>query len=550
MSLMNRLLVTLLALPTSLSHVLSNADHSTDEQRVVSASTLEDGAPMVTLDSGTVAGSTTGSVNRFLGIPFAAPPIRFDPPRPAGRFRGTFDATRQMPACIQKFKYPEEAREREMEWFNTPPPPAGESEDCLYLDIYSPANATAGSKPVLFWLYGGGFSFGTATLSQYSGTSFAQNQDIVIVAPNYRTNVFGFPGSPEKPMAEQNLGLLDARFALNWVQQNIRAFGGDPKKVTIFGESAGSGIVETLVIKPPMPLPFRAAIMQSGVASIALPNQDSANSWKKLAKAVNCAKADSTLACMRQVPAATIKNISEHQKLDFSPIFERSTYPNNGRINRRRSTQANPRIARVPMLVGSNADEGGPFVYGQTDPRAFLSMLLPQSVTGLLDVLLGGYSTSGGRLSFLDRRLATIVTDFAFQCPTKLVAEEGVKSGIPSWRYYFDAAFNNTQIFPNSGAFHSSEIYLIFGTYPRSGATAYQMKLSQALQKVWADFAKNPSQGPGWEQAPKIAVLGAASRKKVPARANSPIKTVVKPNKIDRRCILYRAIYDAATLLL
>ncbi|PHH90459.1 hypothetical protein CDD83_3591 [Cordyceps sp. RAO-2017] len=162
--------------------------------------------PIVTLSAGRVAGTSAGSVNRFLGVPFANPPVRFEPPEPADSWDNTYDASQSKPACVQKFKYPEDARNRTISWFNTPPPPAGESEDCLYLDIYAPADARPGSKAVLFWLFGGGFSFGSGSLPQYDGTSFVQNQDVVIVSPNYRTNIFGFPGSPEIPLSGQNLG--------------------------------------------------------------------------------------------------------------------------------------------------------------------------------------------------------------------------------------------------------------------------------------------------------------------------------------------------------
>lgn len=98
------------------------------------------------------------------------------------------------------------ARNRSIAWFSTPGPPAGESEDCLYLNIFAPSGATSGSKAVMFWLFGGGYVFGTGSLPLYNGTSFAENQDVVVVTINYRTGLFGFPGSPEKPPLEQNLG--------------------------------------------------------------------------------------------------------------------------------------------------------------------------------------------------------------------------------------------------------------------------------------------------------------------------------------------------------
>lgn len=162
--------------------------------------------PTVTLSAGRVAGTSTGSVTKFLGVPFAAPPVRFDPPQAAPAWQGTYDASRLKSSCVQEFKYPEDVRNRSISFFNNPGPPAGESEDCLYINIFTPAGATAGTKPVMFWIYGGNMISGTGTLPQYNGTSFAENQDVVVVTFNYRTGVFGYPGSPEKPQSEQNLG--------------------------------------------------------------------------------------------------------------------------------------------------------------------------------------------------------------------------------------------------------------------------------------------------------------------------------------------------------
>lgn len=114
------------------------------------------------------------------------------------------------------------------------------SQDCLYLNVFAPSTpAPKGGRAVLYWIYGGALEFGYAGLPAYDGSSFAANQDVIVVTVNYRTNVFGFSNSPEIPNGEQNSGFLDQRKGLQWVQGNIERFGGDPGKVTIFGESAG-----------------------------------------------------------------------------------------------------------------------------------------------------------------------------------------------------------------------------------------------------------------------------------------------------------------------
>ncbi|PFH62375.1 hypothetical protein XA68_13969 [Ophiocordyceps unilateralis] len=513
--------------------------------------------PTVTADSGVLVGTATSlpcastAVNRFLGIPFAEPPIRFDPPQPAPNWAGVYDATQYKPACIQKFDGPEGDRERIKDWFATPPQPNGESEDCLYLNVYAPAGAAQGSKAVMFWLFGGSFAFGSGSLPLYDGSSFAANHDVVIVISNYRTNVFGFPGSPEKPQSEQNLGLLDQRLALDWVQRNIAAFGGDPSRVTLFGESAGAGSVDLLVSNPPEPVPFIGAIMQSGQSGLSLPNNDSARSWQKLIKAADCDPEDA-LECIRALPAEKIRDIIEREKLAFVPIYDDGeTYASTGRLDRRDSTPKESRIARVPILIGSNADEGTILTYGMAN--GVTDQLLKQVPGSSLDnvnKLLGAYGQSERPgLGFVNRQLASVIGDFAFTCPAKVIGEESAAAHIPSWRYMFDAAFPNHEAFPGSGAWHSSEIGLIFGTYNRTGRTPYQEKLSIAMQRAWADFAKDPSGGPGWDSLPnKIAVFGAGVRPDAQGSASTPAFEVNDGAKYDGKCWLFKPIYDTFTL--
>lgn len=174
--------------------------------------------PRVTIDSGIIAGTTTSvsctssevTVHQFLGVPFAAPPVRFEAAHNPEPWEDVYDASEYKPTCIQKFDYPEDVRNHSIAWFDTPPPPNGESEDCLYLNVYTPAGATTDSEPkaVMFWIFGGGFDFGSGALPQYDGSSFAANQDVIVVTFNYRTNVFGFPGAPEISSDRQNLGFV------------------------------------------------------------------------------------------------------------------------------------------------------------------------------------------------------------------------------------------------------------------------------------------------------------------------------------------------------
>lgn len=203
------------------------------------------GRPTAKLDSGVVVGITKTvptcqtKLNAFLGVPFGAQPVRFAAPKSPAPWKTPRDASQLAPACIQQFNFPNPRRASILEWFNTPPPPAGESEDCLNLNVYVPQPAWK-PKPVMVWFYGGGLLYGSNSVEKYDGSFLAANNDVIVVVPNYRTNVYGFSGSPQVPVTERNTGFLDQRLALDWVQRNIAAFGGDPAKVTIFGESAGA----------------------------------------------------------------------------------------------------------------------------------------------------------------------------------------------------------------------------------------------------------------------------------------------------------------------
>jgi acetylcholinesterase/carboxylesterase 2 len=182
--------------------------------------------PTVTIASGIIVGTATqvsnqptvtGYANAYLGVPYASPPLRFAPPTAPQPYQ-TLTAQTLPPSCLQEF-FSGEAGERVRAYFNNPGLPApAESEDCLYLNVFAPQSASPTNlKSVLFWIYGGNLAFGTASLAYYNGSSLAVNEDVVVVAINYRTNIFGFSNSPEIPVDSQNSGFLDQRFALQWV---------------------------------------------------------------------------------------------------------------------------------------------------------------------------------------------------------------------------------------------------------------------------------------------------------------------------------------------
>ncbi len=218
----------------------------------------------VKTEQGKVLGKTIndGKVKAFLGLPYAAPPVgdlRWKAPAPPAQWKGVRDATKFGSHCYQGHIY------NDMEF-----PDPGPSEDCLFLNVYAPADANSKSKlPVMFWIYGGGYSGGSASEPRHNG-DFLPTKGVVLVTINYRLAVFGFLATAdlakEADGAAGNYGLMDMVAALEWVKNNIKNFGGDPDNVTIFGESAGSFAVSTLMASPMAKGLFEKAIGESGAA--------------------------------------------------------------------------------------------------------------------------------------------------------------------------------------------------------------------------------------------------------------------------------------------
>ena len=312
--------------------------------------------------------------------------------------------------------------------------------------------------------------------------------------------MFGFPSSPELPVNGHNLGFLDQRFALEWTQNNIAAFGGSPDKVTIFGESAGAFSVDALITSFPANStpPFRAAILQSGQYSYRpAPATSQVPQWYALAEALGCPGSySSNLTCIRAANATTIQQIIDEQLLTFAPTPDGVTLVANPAQQRLSGD-----IAAIPVLGGTDAQEGRVFEVGENDTAAYLAALLPNQ-TALNAAILAAYplggQPSGQALETAYDQISQIFTEFFFQCPQAKQLNDTASIGIPAWRYYFNASFTNTQGYPNLGVYHSSEISIVFGTYPKVNVTTQEYALSSAMMGAWAKFAKNPMGGPGW----------------------------------------------------
>ncbi|KAJ7630565.1 Alpha/Beta hydrolase protein [Roridomyces roridus] len=485
--------------------------------------------------SGTIQGTSTDGVSIFKGIRYGQPPtgdLRWQPPV-AFTSNATQTANTLPPSCIQQFPFAGAALNELI--FNTPAPP--ESEDCLFLNVWAPTNAS--NLPVVVWIYGGALAFGTASIAEYDGFSMVKNQGIILASFNYRTNVFGFPGSPDLPLTGNNLGFLDQELVFKWVQNNIAAFGGNPTEVTIWGESAGSKSVSGAISRhTPADAPFRAAIMES-VADTSMSPTPLVASFNNFSGEVGCGQTpgDARLACLKKVPASTIRTYLNGPKgASFRPIVDNQV------------TFADPlqRIrqglgARVPFIISNNQDDGTLFTIGQDNLTNYLATHFPTVTPAQARALY----TSG--LSDHDV-ISQVVKDVTFLCPTGLWSNVTVLAGVPNvFRYSYGAVFADLQVFPNAGAWHSSELREIFGTYNSSTATAAEVTLSATYQKLVADFVKNPTASPAPNWPRYIPGSNTKTLAKLAYNGNvltSNVVEAVQSDLIDGPCSLWNKFLD------
>lgn len=295
----------------------------------------------VRTDKGSVAGSSADGVDRYLGIPYAAPPVaaqRWQPPAPAAAWPGTRSATFPGSRCLQSGS-------------STSP---GMSEDCLYLNVYAPANRAGRPLPVMFWIHGGGFSSGSGDTQD--GSLIARANNVVVVTINYRLGVFGFLDLPGlSKQGAGNYGLLDQQAALRWTQRNIGAFGGDASQVTIAGESAGGHSVCALLASPPARGLFSGAIIQSGGCPSYTVKQAVARG-EKYATAAGCSATSADPACLRAKPASELQAAAK----DFIGGVVSGPLPTSGVPElpvAPLDAVRTGRTANVPLLIGHTRDE-------------------------------------------------------------------------------------------------------------------------------------------------------------------------------------------------
>ncbi|KIJ25759.1 hypothetical protein M422DRAFT_785412 [Sphaerobolus stellatus SS14] len=386
--------------------------------------------------------------------------------------------------------------------FNNPPPPS-EDEDCLFLNVWAPQTDSETLKPVLVWIYGGAFAFGTASIPGYDGTTLAKSQDIVVVTFNYRTNVFGFAGpNSNDGISDKNVGFLDQDLALKWVQDNIANFGGDPTRVTINGESAGSMAVAWLLQRSKGKDLFRAGILQSGAAVSAMVPPPAQNGFIKLRNAMGCnvRAPPPVLACLK---GKTAKQISDFMNLEGSPAFG-PVYDSDTTFRQPLTRITNGETVQVPLIIGANQDDGSLFVGNANDVTTWVQQTFLYLVNATKVKNEYGYDAEKQNDKAV---IGEAIRDVAFLCPGGLTANKFIQKGVTIFRYQYGAAFENETI---PGAWHSSEVPIVFGTYKKPNAG--KEELSKTLQQIWGNFVKDPftSPAPNWDQYSPTSETGLA----------------------------------------
>ncbi|KJA28776.1 hypothetical protein HYPSUDRAFT_196943 [Hypholoma sublateritium FD-334 SS-4] len=455
---------------------------------------------VVTTQEGPVAGTLVlPTVRQFLGVPFASAGRWQAPVKPPNRGLRVFEATSFGDTCVQSLT-PANLEFLLLtggEGINVT-----ESEDCFTVNVWAPAVQRKQGTAVLLWIYGGGFQFGSSNLTVYNGQNFVRdNDDITIVSFNYRLNIFGQPNAPQLASStqSQNFGLLDLDAAVQWVHDNIAAFGGDPNRISLFGQSAGASAADIYTFAHPNDTIVKGVIEESGnlgfITSDALGNPTlNVTGWNTVAAAIGCGSTANAaqLKCMEAVPFRTLENAVISTGIEFNLLTDNITI-----FSDTLARAAAGNFLKVPLLGGSNLNEGDIFIVA--------AQLI----------------TTGVALPFITEVLADIMTQTTFTCPASSTAQERLAAGVPTWRYQYQGVFPDISARPDLRAYHSSEIPLVFGTYNAStfaAPTATEVALSRYMQSAWVAFARDPAQGLvgfGWPvyapQAPTLVQLGNAA---------------------------------------
>ncbi len=457
------------------------------------------------------AASADGEIRIFKGIPYAAPPVgplRWKPPQPAIPWNGVRQATAFGSHAVQDSEF------SGVFLFRDP----GQSEDCLTLNLWIPAKGSPERLPVMVWIHGGSFKRGGSSQALYDGEALAR-KGVLVVTFNYRLGVFGFLAHPELSKestygASGNYGLMDQIAVLKWVKENIAAFGGDPGRVTIFGESAGATSVCMLMASPQAQGLFQRAIGESGTALFSQEDGALGMSAPVRLEAAGVAFASAlgvtTLAEMRLKSAEEVlAAASKPEPMDFLPVLDGHVLPTNSQasLSVMAETFTAGRQSHVPLLAGWNADEGlFSDAMGKTEPTAQNYVELMRRQYGEhADALLKLYPV--GDEAQTKRSILDLATDqYIALCTWKWIDLHARTGEAPVYRYLFEEAPPPNPKRPRAkGAFHGAEIEFVFGTLPTAELPwrPEAFRLSELMMSYWTNFARRGDpNGPGLPEWP------------------------------------------------
>ena len=424
-------------------------------------------------------------VEMFLGLPFAAPPIdelRWEKPIAwTPKNKKEIFANEFKPGCIQN--------QRIVNWYKRLILDFGSdprtfdipdfSEDCLYLNLWRP-KAIKNNLPVIVYIHGGSNKAGWSYEPNYLGHNIA-NKGFILISIPYRLGVFGFFSHPD--IEDPNLALYDQILALEWIQEYITFFGGDPSNVTLVGESAGAGGISHLIASPLSKNLFHKAVHQSGGSSFTYPTIGS--DVRKLAKSFANSFKDSSIKNLKNVSAEKILEISEEVYAGHYFNYVDDGFSLTGNLS---DTYKSGNVQNIDLLIGSNNDEWSLYFDGNVNVPLWLDQeTTPGKKIKLLELL--------DNIKDPVRKMDLLITAKNFVCPSLFMAEELKKKGAKTWVYQFNRVRDH-KLAKKYGAFHGAELPYVFDTHDEWLPTnETDKKLTKEIQSYWLSFAKtgNPN---------------------------------------------------------